>query len=92
MNEKIYPSFRYFADKDPVIVNSDEEESALPLGWSKTPASFVSLPEVITEAKYHKLEALLASVTSDYREFFDKVKKCKYFDEVKKLLKEYEAD
>jgi hypothetical protein len=38
--DKNYPKWKYHATKDPVVVQSKEEEKALGKGWTESPADF----------------------------------------------------
>lgn len=51
MTEKIYPSWRYHAVKDALIVKSAEEEAKLGPDWFESPAHFEQAAEVIAPKK-----------------------------------------
>lgn len=99
---KIYPSYRYHPDGRSIIVNNEDEDDEL-IGFFESPADFTedaveaNKPVPAAEHEALKLDHQLLSdsleaVKKDYAEFFNKVKGCKKFEDVKKILDEYEEE
>ena len=93
MSKKVYPSTRYHADGRTMVVSSAAEDEEL-VGWADTPAAFTDEDRVaatpVPAEEHAKVVETLEAIKLDYADFFKRVKACKDFKEVNKVLADYE--